>query len=314
MNNTLYALARNLQQIQIWTEGHSSPSRTLSPINNWTRSIFVTNNGDIYVDDASSPNNVYKWSVNSTTAVSAMIVPDSCFGLFVDVKENLYCSMESANYVMRKSLMDPINSTIIVAGNGTSGSGLNQLSGPRGVIVDFHLNLYVTECNNHRVIRFARDQLNGTIVVGSGAPGTIDLHCPSGIAFDADGYLFISEYDNHRIVGSGPNGFRCLVGCSGFGGPAADQLSRPYGLSFDRYGNLFVADRDNHRIQKFLLARNTCSEYDMTNDTIEERCSLSLLRPLLSSTTLVYQCQMDYPRNDSHEQHYRRLEPSKCFR
>lgn len=269
-NNTLYALARNLQKIQIWNEGNGIPSRTLSPINTGARSIFVTINGDIHVDAASLPNNVYNWSVNSTTPVSAMNVPRSCFGLFIDIKENLYCSVGDWNYVARRSLMDPTNNTTIVAGNGTSGSALNQLSGPRGLVVDFQLNLYVTDCFNNRVLRFLHDQANGTVVVGSGAPDTIDLLCPSGIAFDADGYLFLGEYNNNRIIGSGPNGFRCLVGCSGLSGSAAHQLFHPYGLSFDRYGNLFVADRDNHRIQKFLLSRNSSSEDDMTNDMREE--------------------------------------------
>ena len=65
--------------------------------------------------------------------------------------------------------------------------------------------------------------MSGTVVVGSGASRTIDLQCPSGIVLDADGYLFISDYSNHRIVGSGPSGFRCLVGCSGMNGSAANN-------------------------------------------------------------------------------------------
>ena len=72
-----------------------------------------------------------------------MIVQDSCSGLFVDVKENVYCALGRQNYVTRRSLMEPINSTTIVAGNGTAGSATNQLSGPLGLFADFNLNLYV---------------------------------------------------------------------------------------------------------------------------------------------------------------------------
>ena len=170
---------------------------------------------------------------------------------------------------MRKSLRDSINITTLVAGNGSSGTALNQLSGPRGVLVDLDLNLYVADCYNNRVVRFARDQLNGTVVAGSGAPDTIDLQCPSALVLDADGFLFISDLSNNRIVGSGPRGFRCLVGCSGVSGSAADRLSTPYALSFDSHGNLFVADRDNSRIQQFVLVRNSCSEYRMSGDEVE---------------------------------------------
>ena len=61
---------------------------------------------------------------------------------------------------------------------------------------------------------------------------------------------------NNRIVGSGPNGFRCLVGCSGYGS-ASNQLYNPITLSFDSYGNMFVTDCWNSRIEKFILTNNS---------------------------------------------------------
>ena len=75
---------------------------------------------------------------------------------------------------------------------------------------------------------------------------------------DADGYLFIVDSSNHRIVGSGPGGFRCVVGCSGSSGPGSYQLNGPQTMSFDSDGNIFVADSGNGRLQKFLLAQNSC--------------------------------------------------------
>jgi DNA-binding beta-propeller fold protein YncE len=99
-------------------------------------------------------------------------------------------------------------------------------------------------------------QLNATTVAGNQTAGTITLSCPTGIVLDADGHLFITDFSNNRIVGSGPNGFRCIAGCTGVSGAAADQLYYPRGLSFDSYGNIYVADGYNYRIQKFLLATN----------------------------------------------------------
>ena len=40
---------------------------------------------------------------------------------------------------------------------------------------------------------------------------------------DGNGYLFIADKENHRIVGSGPNEFRCLIGCTE-SGSANNQL------------------------------------------------------------------------------------------
>ena len=67
--------------------------------------------------------------------------------------------------------------------------------------------------------------------------------------------------NNHRIIGSGPDGFRCVVGCSGISGSASDQLNYPQNLAFDSFGNLFVVDKNNGRIQQFLLVTNSCSKY-----------------------------------------------------
>ena len=259
-NNTLYAAAGTLQTIQIWTEGSLVPTRNLSTTSTQPHSILVTVDGDIYLDNGYLNHRVDKWTVNSSTPVTAMFVPDSCFGLFVDIQENLYCSIRSRHYVTRRSLMDPMNTTKIVAGNGTAGSALNQLNGSMGLVVDFNLNLYVADYHNNRILRFVRDQSFGTVVAGSGAPGTIDLYNPLGITLDGDGYLFISDYMTNRIVGSGPNGFRCLVACSGSGGSSATRLSFPSSFTFDRDGHLVIADYGNQRIQKFLLARNSCSE------------------------------------------------------
>ncbi len=58
---------------------------------------------------------------------------------------------------------------------------------------------------------------------------------------------------NNRIVRSGPNGSRCLVGCSHSPGSTSDKLDLPYSSSFNSYDNMFVTDYDNNQIQKFIL-------------------------------------------------------------
>ena len=126
--------------------------------------------------------------------------------------------------------------------------------------MDSNFNLYVADSGNHRIQFFKNNQLNGTTVVGSGAPGTISLNLPTAITLDGNGYYFIVDLGNNRVVASGLTGFRCIVGCSGQSGSSPSQLSTPRSLAFDTDGNLFVADTDNIRIQKFVLASNSCSK------------------------------------------------------
>jgi hypothetical protein len=162
--------------------------------------------------------------------------------------------------VVKRSLNDPLMTTVIVAGTGNKGAALNLLSGPIGIFVDVNLDLYVADCDNNRIQLFHSERSNGATVAGSTSPyPTIALLCPSGISLDASKYLFILDLNNHRIVGSGPNGFRCLVGCYG-GGSQSNQLYFPFSFSFDRSGNMLVIDQANHRLQKFLYMEKSCGK------------------------------------------------------
>jgi hypothetical protein len=258
-DNTVYVAALTLNRVQVWLEESISP---ITPIVNrlsmpW--SLFVTITGDIYVDNHNI-GRVEKSRLGATRSITVMNVNGACYGLFVDINDNLYCSMPYQHQVIKKSLKSTTNLPTIAAGTGSSGSSSNMLNQPCGIFVDINFDLYVADYLNHRIQLFKSGQLNAKTLAGKGAPGTITLDHPSGILLDADNYLFIVDCWNHRIVGSGPNGFQCLVGCSGSRGSASNQLNGPVTLSFDSYANMFVTDRGNRRIQKFVLSMNCCSK------------------------------------------------------
>ena len=189
-----------------------------------------------------------------------MFTCEQCQGLFIDVNNNLYCSETYRHQVVRTSLSNPNNTTVIIAGTGCSGYTANRLSSPRGIFVANNLSLYVADYWNDRIQLFQAGERNATTMVVNGPNGAITISRPTGVVLDGDGYLFIVDSGHHRIVGSGPEGFRCVVGCSGLAGSAPDHMNNPQTLSFDTDGNMFVTDRDNNRIQKFILGNGTCGE------------------------------------------------------
>jgi hypothetical protein len=165
--------------------------------------------------------------------------------------------MSNHHRVVKRWLNDPVMTSVSVAGTGIKGSASNELSRPYGIFVYLNLDLYVADCDNDRIQLFQPGESNGITVAGKESPyRTITLRCPNGISLDASKYLFIVDFGNHRIVGSGPNGFRCLVGCYGQGSQS-NQLDFPVSFSFDRSGNMLVIDQENYRIQKFLLMENS---------------------------------------------------------
>ena len=260
-NDTLYALGPGNFRVLIWSQGSSIPTRILSGGLRDPLSLFVTANGDVYVDNGIN-GRVDKWEPNATSSVVAMFVTGQCSGLFVDTNNGVYCSMSAYHRVVKNSLNGGVNTVITVAGTGSVGLSSSALSSPQGIFVDLTFSLYVADFGNNRIQMFRLGQLSGTTVAGTGATGTVSLLNPTSVILDRDGYLFIVDSGNHRVIGSSANGFRCLIGCSGSVGTSRDRLYSPQSLAFDNVGNIYVTDQGNSRILQFTLARNVCGECD----------------------------------------------------
>jgi hypothetical protein len=269
INNTVYVPERNNSRVQVWLEGSLTPTRTISGGLYLPLSIFVTLNGDVYVDNSVANGRVDKWTLNATSSVVVMYVIEVCYSLFIDINDNLYCSLGNIHQVIKQSLNNGANTSEIVAGNATAGSASDMLNGPRGIFVDINVNLYVADSGNNRIQLFRSGQLNATTIDTNGSNETFILYSPTAVVLDIDGYLFIADYGNSRILGSGPAGFQCIVGCAGSAGSASNQLYCPISLSFDDHGNLFVMDYGNSRLQKFFLATNSCGEFHRENISIQ---------------------------------------------
>ena len=261
INNTVYVVEKSLNRIQVWFEGNSIPVRNISGALNVSRTIFVTISGNVYVDNGQYSGRVDMWTPYSDTSTVAMYVDAGCFGLFVDIYESVYCSVSFYHKVMKKSVEDLANASMMIAGNGMNGSAPNMLFTPRGIFVDTQLNLYVADCGNDRIQLFAPGQSNGITLMGNGSTVTIMPNCPNAVVLDADGHLFVTDFYNNRIIGWGLNGYQCIAACSGSTSSAADHLSGPSNLYFDSYGNIFISDTNNNRIQQFLIVNYTRGEF-----------------------------------------------------
>ncbi|CAF1338588.1 unnamed protein product [Adineta steineri] len=274
----------------MWQEDSVNPTKIIPGNFMQPLSLFVTSNGDIYIDDGDYNGRVLKWSAAASTFTTVMNINSSCISLFVDIHDTLYCSMPDHHQVVKRSLIGSVmNSNVVAVGTGIYGSASNQLGSPRGIFVDVNSDLYVADCGNDRVQLFQPEEAHGITIAGSTTQNpTITLRCPSGITLDAEKYLFIVDSGNHRIVGSGVNGFRCLAGCYGMGSQS-NQLTSPSSFSFDHSGNIFVTDQTNHRIQKF--------QY------LEESCNMASVVETMYSSVLTSNHSI-YPRTGCHISYY----------
>ncbi|CAF5147277.1 unnamed protein product, partial [Rotaria magnacalcarata] len=89
--------------------------------------------------------------------------------------------------------------TLVTGGNG-QGGGLNQLNEPRYLFVDGQQNVYVSDNNNHRVMKWMEGAKEGIVVAGGQGRGNAltQLSHPNGIFVDTLGTLFVADSSNHR--------------------------------------------------------------------------------------------------------------------
>jgi hypothetical protein len=116
----------------------------------------------------------------------------------MDINGNLYVS-DSKRIEVRRWKRGEMNGTLITGGNGNGGQ-LNQLSCPTFIFVDGNESLYVSDMNNHRVMKWVKDVKERIVVDGNGFGGKANqLRGPRGISFDRQGDLYVANSENHRI-------------------------------------------------------------------------------------------------------------------
>ena len=138
--NSTYIADRENGRILVWHNGSSNPTRNISGnlTNPW--SLFITTEGDIYVDNENSNGRVDKWSLNTTFSELVMKVTGYSTGLFVDINYNLYCSSMNNHRVIMIALKDKKFLPNTIAGTGCPGPVSNMLDHPHGIFVDINLN------------------------------------------------------------------------------------------------------------------------------------------------------------------------------
>lgn len=229
--------------------------------------VFIDTHGNLFVADQKN-HRIQKFPPNSTSITAGTTVAgtstsgtastqlSSPYGVYVDASDFIYVA-DFANNRIQKF---PPNSTsgtagTTVAGTGTSGTGVAQLTFPTDVFVhEPGGEIFVADVGGNRIQKFPANSSSGT--AGTTVAGiSASLSAPITLYVDGPGNLFVSEFTNHRIKKFSPNSTSTATGTivagTGATGSTNTQLAGPYGVFVDGSGNIFVADNGNHRIQKF---------------------------------------------------------------
>jgi serine/threonine protein kinase/sugar lactone lactonase YvrE len=142
-----------------------------------------------------------------------------------------------------------------------------RFTGPRGIAIDRHGILYVTDQPSHTIRKVTSGGIVTTLAGHPGPPGSTDgtgttarFNLPCGIVVDVQGNLYVTDEGNHTIRKVTRDGVvSTLAGLATQSG-SADGLGSnarfrgPEGVALDSAANLYVADNSNHTIRKITPA------------------------------------------------------------
>ena len=121
--------------------------------------------------------------------------------------------------------------------------------------MDSDQSLYVSDYNNHRVIKLLTGSLLGSTVAGTGVAGSglNQLNRPTGISVDASFTLYVADSQNFRVMLWRRNAtFGVIFVGTGSPGNTLNTFSLAAGLHVDSQGSIYLCDSGNHRVIRWV--------------------------------------------------------------
>ncbi|CAF0841939.1 unnamed protein product [Adineta steineri] len=248
-NHRIVEWKYNAKQGQVIAGGNGKGNRT-DQLNEPTNVIVDQQNHSIIIADRSN-RRVIQW-LNQNQQI--LINNINCYGLAMDKYGFLYVSDWKKSKVRRWKMGEYNNEGIVVAGGNGKGNELNQLDRPTFMFVDKDLSVYISDKDNHRVMKWRKDAKEGIVVAGGNGQGRNlnQVSHPRGVTVDYLGQIYVTDSWRHQVMRwcEGEEEGEVVVGGNGQG-TQSSQLFGPGDLSFDDEGNLYVVNRYNDRIEKF---------------------------------------------------------------
>ncbi|CAF4165699.1 unnamed protein product, partial [Adineta steineri] len=196
-NDRIVEWKHNAKKGQIIADGNRQANR-MNQLNYTTDVIVDQRNHSIIIADQGN-RRVISWSNQKQQILIHNI---DCSRLAMDKHGFLYVSDWKKNEVKRWKMGEYNHEGIVVAGGNKKGHQLNQLNCPTFMFVDEDQSVYVSDCNNHRVMKWRKDAKEGIVVAGGNGKGgnLSQLFSPQGIFVHDLGQIYVADNGNHRVM------------------------------------------------------------------------------------------------------------------
>ena len=240
--------------------------------------IYFADDDILYIADLRN-GRIVLIAPNSTTAirVTSQVFPSNplkgACNVFV-TRTSIYV-LDTWDFSVQKWSRNFSGSVTVAGVSAVKGNATNMMtfSNSYHLFVDNYGNLFVSDYDNHRVMRFSWNSTSGAsgvMVAGTGIPGfdTTQLNGPKGIFVTDDGILYIADSINHRIqkwiIGSTSG---MTVAGTRQAGRESTQFAYPQTVLVDLNGYMYIADYRNSRVMRWKLGASAgecivaCSGY-----------------------------------------------------
>ncbi|CAF3366109.1 unnamed protein product [Rotaria sp. Silwood2] len=226
--------------------------------------IYVDANYTLYVCDSNN-NRVQKWTKGASTGTtvagsisgsngnSATLLQNP-IGIDFDANGYMYIADYGNNRVQRfppNSNSSTSGTTVagIAGGGGSTNSLLHQ---PADVMIDDNFNLFITDLANKRVVKWAANATNGTVLINAGTGGAAQnqFNAPYGLVLTSASLNEVYFGDNTQRLAY-LWAFEAANPITTYSTANSLQMDHPSQMMLDSYGNLYVADTNQKRVIMF---------------------------------------------------------------
>ncbi len=222
----------------------------------WPWGIRISNNDILYISDRlnnrivvvdlNSTNNIYIIGSGPGSNSSQFYFPYDIF-----ITNTLLYVIDFVNHRVQKISLNGSNPSTVL--------GFSGLASPFYLYVDNNDNIYLSDYSNNRVLFFASNSTNSTMVAGTGVQGSSNtqLNAPYGIFVNENGTIYIADFGNNRIMKwySGATSGIMVAG-DGTSGTNSTQLNGPSQIIVDTNDYMYISEYYNSRITRWLPNSN----------------------------------------------------------
>jgi sugar lactone lactonase YvrE len=188
-------------------------------------------------------------TVTEQESGKSAVVTVNVTGSSTNPPAHIYITDQNNNRIVRIDDLTGAGWVSLGKAGNTSGTGVGEFWGPAGIAVDATDRIYVTDSNNHQVVRMDTFAGSGWVRLGSFGQNAGQFVYPMSVDVDAQNHIYVGHQKFYIVRMDDMNG----AGWQTFGqlGSGTGQFVEARGVHLGKDDKIYVADYTGARVTRF---------------------------------------------------------------